>query len=83
MLPPSYTDEGSNPSNGIRVAARQALSRCTSRTGCTKRTVEQVIRIVCTIRTCPHAADCAKGNNPSAEGQYRMQGIHKRLRSGR
>lgn len=23
------------------------------------------------------------GNNPSAEGQYRMQSIHKRLRSGR
>lgn len=25
----------------------------------------------------------AMGNNPSAEGQYRMQSIHKRLRSGR
>ena len=67
----------------ICAAARQAVSRCTSRTGCTKRTVEQVIRIVCTIRTCPHAADGVKGNNPSAEGQNRMQRIHKRLRSGR
>lgn len=68
----------------IRAAARQALPRCTSRTGCTTRTGEQVIRIVCTIRTCPpHAADGAMGNNPSAEGQYRMQGIHKRVRSGR
>lgn len=37
----------------IRAAARQALPRCTSRTGCTTRTGEQVIRIVCTIRTCP------------------------------
>lgn len=67
----------------IRATARQVLPRCTSRTGCTTRTVEQVIRIVYTIRTCPHAADGAMGNNPSAKGQYRMQGIHKRVRSGR
>ena len=70
-------------STEISAAPRQALPRCTSRTWCTTRTVEQVIRIVYTIRTCPHAADGAMGNNPSAEGQYRMQGIHKRVRSGR
>mgnify|MGYP000016601925 FL=1 len=84
MQPPAYTGEEPNPSNGNprRSAASPA-------------TVYKPYRVYNTHRGAsytdcmhnpnlpPHAADGAMGNNPSAEGQYRMQGIHKRVRSGR
>ncbi|RYQ43817.1 hypothetical protein PG2000B_0805 [Bifidobacterium pseudolongum subsp. globosum] len=83
MLPPSYTDEEPNPSNGN--LRRSAASRIT---------VYKPYRVYKTHSgasytdrmhnpNLPHAADGAKGNNPSAEGRYRMLDIRKLLRSGR
>lgn len=84
MLPPAYTGEEPNPSNGN--PRRSAASPIT---------VYKPYRVYKThsgasYTDCmhnpnlpPHAADSVMGNNPSAEGRYRMLDIRKLLRSGR
>lgn len=83
MLPPSYTDEEPNPSNG-NPCHGEAIPITVYKPYRVYKTHSGASYTDCMHNpNLPHAADGAMGNNPSAEGRYRMRGIRKLLRSGR
>lgn len=83
MLPLSYTGEEPTPSNG-NPRHRTASPITVYKPYRVYQTHSGASYTDCIHNpNLPHAADSVMGNNPSAEGQYRMRGIRKSLCSGR